>query len=99
MKNFLLEDDIKDAEIIMASTLFFKGKWTYPFKKVNTTRRTFYNDDNKPIGNVEMMAQEGPFPYVVMKEIRAHMVELPYGKVCTILLYKFAIFTYLHLFT
>lgn len=84
VKNFLLEDDLKDAEIILASSMFFKGKWTHPFDKANTSSQTFYNDFNKPIATVDMMFQEGPFAYVTMKEINSHIVELPYGEVCII---------------
>ncbi|XP_037823486.1 serine protease inhibitor 77Ba-like [Lucilia sericata] len=72
--------DFQDANILMVSSLYFKGKWKYPFEAKNTRPLPFYDEDGKLLGDVQMMTQMGLFTYVNVKELDAHVLELPYGK-------------------
>lgn len=72
--------DFKDANMLMVSSLYFKGKWKYPFEAEKTRPAPFHDEDGKVLGNVQMMTQMGPFTYVNVKEIEGHVLELPYGK-------------------
>lgn len=73
--------DLADAEILMASTFFFKGAWKMPFNKSATVESPFYDENGNSIGKVRMMHHLAPFPYAIVQELKAHAVELPYGEV------------------
>lgn len=72
--------DLEDAKLLLLSSLFFKGQWKSPFNVSMTRSEPFYNEEGKPIGNVEMMTQVGNFNYTGMNELEGHVLELPYGK-------------------
>lgn len=65
----------------MISTLFFKGAWKAPFNKSETAPARFYDTNGKAKGEVLMMHQQGQFPFAVVQEMKANVLELPYGKV------------------
>uniref|UniRef100_A0A182QX10 Serpin domain-containing protein n=1 Tax=Anopheles farauti TaxID=69004 RepID=A0A182QX10_9DIPT len=71
--------DLDEARLIMLSVLFFQGQWTIPFNRSFTKNVPFYDENEKPIGMVEMMFQRGVFPYAGYKELDAQILELPYG--------------------
>ncbi|EGK96972.1 AGAP003194-PB [Anopheles gambiae str. PEST] len=71
--------DLEDARLIMLSVLFFQGQWTIPFNRSFTTNVPFYDENEQPIGMVEMMFQRGIFPFAGYKELDAQILELPYG--------------------
>lgn len=66
----------------MVTTLFFKGQWKTPFNKTATFKDRFIDAFGNSKGEVMMMYQTGPFPYSIIDSLKAHAVELPYGKVC-----------------
>ncbi|XP_058115942.1 serine protease inhibitor 77Ba [Anopheles ziemanni] len=72
--------DLQDARLIMLSVLFFQGQWTVPFNRSFTTKVPFYDENEQPIGMVEMMFQRGIFPFAGFKELDAQILELPYGE-------------------
>lgn len=76
----LFTDDIKDAAIFMTSALYFKGQWAVPFNKSATDRHSFYDESENKIADVMMMYQIGPFPYSRVEYLKAHAIELAYGK-------------------
>lgn len=80
IKNFVSVDDVVNAEIMMISTLFFKGKWKIPFNKTATHLDRFYDDSDNFKGQVNMMYQVGEYPYTILSNLKSHAVELPYGK-------------------
>ncbi|XP_049285894.1 serine protease inhibitor 77Ba [Anopheles funestus] len=71
--------DLEEARLIMLSVLFFQGQWTIPFNRSFTTKVPFYDENDQPIGMVEMMFQRGIFPFAGYKELDAQILELPYG--------------------
>lgn len=78
---FIFLADVKDAQVFLTSILYFKGQWKSPFNTSGTHRETFYDEKNNKIGEVDMMFQIGVLPYTRMEEIKAHVLELPYGQV------------------
>ncbi|XP_035897817.1 serine protease inhibitor 77Ba isoform X2 [Anopheles stephensi] len=71
--------DLEEARLIMLSVLFFQGQWTIPFNRSFTTNVPFYDENEQPIGMVQMMFQRGIFPFAGYKELDAQILELPYG--------------------
>lgn len=80
ISNFIKIDDLINAQILMASTLFFKGQWKMPFNNTATLPDTFVDESGNSKGKVMMMYQIGPYPYTILKNLKAHALELPYGK-------------------
>nr|XP_014096706.2 serine protease inhibitor 77Ba [Bactrocera oleae]XP_036214158.1 serine protease inhibitor 77Ba [Bactrocera oleae]XP_036214159.1 serine protease inhibitor 77Ba [Bactrocera oleae]XP_036214160.1 serine protease inhibitor 77Ba [Bactrocera oleae]XP_036214161.1 serine protease inhibitor 77Ba [Bactrocera oleae]XP_036214162.1 serine protease inhibitor 77Ba [Bactrocera oleae] len=72
-------DDVKNARLLLTSTLYFKGQWQFPFNRSDTRREIFYDMNGKPVGEVEMMFQMTPFNYTRIQDLQAHVLELPYG--------------------
>lgn len=79
IKDAISEADLKDATLLLTSSLYFKGQWQFPFNRSETRRETFYDMNGKPVGEVEMMFQMTPFNYTRMQDLQAHVLELPYG--------------------
>lgn len=80
INNFVKIEDVADAEILLISTLFFKGRWRTPFNKTATFQDTFYDSTGKNVrGSVQMMYQIGDFPYTILSALKSHAVELPFG--------------------
>lgn len=72
-------EDLKDATLILASTIFFKGMWRMPFNRSHTTEAPFYDENGLELGRVNMMFNRGPFPYTAIADLDSHILELPYG--------------------
>lgn len=79
IRDFVRPDDVKNAEIMLVSTLFFKGRWKLPFNKTATFTDKFYDSAGALRGSVQMMYQIGDFPYTILRGLKAHAVELPFG--------------------
>lgn len=77
--NFINIDDIINADIMLTSTLFFKGEWKIPFNESATFLDTFFDEYGNKKGQVMMMYQIGSYPYSILNNVKAHAVELPYG--------------------
>ncbi|XP_073836594.1 serine protease inhibitor 77Ba-like [Musca autumnalis] len=76
----VLPQDLVDAQMLMISTLYFKGKWKYPFETFNTKPVPFHDEDGQVTGSVQMMSQMGSFTYVFVPGIDSFVLELPYGQ-------------------
>lgn len=72
-------DSFGNTKLIVTSALFFKGQWTSPFNASSTTKRDFYNSHGVKIGQVNMMYNRFTYPFANIKDIRARVIELPYG--------------------
>ncbi|KAF5276667.1 hypothetical protein FQA39_LY06471 [Lamprigera yunnana] len=79
IRNFVTIDDVINAEIMMVSTLFFKGRWMIPFNKTATFSDQFYDALGNVKGPVNMMYQIGTYPYTILNNLKSHAVKLPYG--------------------
>uniref|UniRef100_A0A1I8MLJ0 Serpin domain-containing protein n=1 Tax=Musca domestica TaxID=7370 RepID=A0A1I8MLJ0_MUSDO len=67
------------TNIILASTLYFRGFWQTPFFQRSTKEDNFYQDgpNTKPI-RVQLMATGGIFPFYDAKEYDCRILGLPY---------------------
>ncbi|XP_037719290.1 serine protease inhibitor 77Ba-like [Drosophila subpulchrella] len=79
IKNTVQQRDLSDATMFLLSTIYFKGKWKFPFSKEMTRVAPFYNENGQVIAQVPMMNQETNFPYVDLAELAGTALELPYG--------------------
>lgn len=77
--NVLKSDDFTEARMLLTNVISFKGLWSSPFNKSETTRQPFYNEDKVKIGEVNMMYQLAPFPISNMRNLKSLVLELPYG--------------------
>ncbi|XP_015595851.1 serine protease inhibitor 77Ba isoform X2 [Cephus cinctus] len=78
--DLLLEEDLRDAQLVLANAVYFQGQWSLPFDRDLTTRESFYDEDGKTIGEVDMMSSQGPYAFVADQELDANVIEIPYGK-------------------
>jgi len=95
-------EDLKEASLIMVSSLYFSGQWKRPFNASLTRTEPFYDENGTPIGNVEMMMEESNFNYTGMNELEGHVLELPYGnedRLCMRLFYQEKVFQLTKLYT
>ncbi|KAI8423560.1 hypothetical protein MSG28_012652 [Choristoneura fumiferana] len=72
-------DSFGETRMIITSALYFKGQWTSPFNASSTTRRAFQDSNGVKIGEVNMMYNRFTYPFANIKEIKARVIELPYG--------------------
>ncbi|KOB74875.1 Serpin-5, partial [Operophtera brumata] len=79
VSNVLHSEDFQQSRMILTNVISFKGLWSSPFNKTDTQREPFYNENKEVIGSVNMMFQKGQFPFANMKNLKAYVVELPYG--------------------
>lgn len=73
-------EDLKDAQMLLISAIYFKGQWTYPFNASLTSEEPFYDEYGLSVGNVQMMYQKGVFAYTSIASLESHILELPYGQ-------------------
>ncbi|XP_066481448.1 serpin B10-like [Tiliqua scincoides] len=65
------------TQLILVNALYFKGNWSKPFKKEDTTEQPFRL--NKSISKpVEMMFQNDKFNWTYIEEVQTEILELPY---------------------
>ena len=79
IEKILTKDDLEDATLILASTIFFRGMWKMPFNRSRTQEALFYDDNGVETGRIQMMFQRGAFPFTAIAELDSHILELPYG--------------------
>ncbi|XP_055326581.1 serine protease inhibitor 77Ba-like isoform X3 [Sitodiplosis mosellana] len=73
-------EDLREAQMILISALFFRGQWKSPFNVSQTIEEPFYDENEKFQENVNMMFQRGTFTYTGIKELDSLVLELPYGE-------------------
>lgn len=79
--DFLVDqEDVLNAQMVLTSTIFFKGQWKFPFNQSLTKEETFYDEHGRATGTVDMMYQKGVFAFTAIAQIDSHVLELPYGK-------------------
>jgi len=80
IKKIINYDDLRDAQMMMISAIYFKGQWKSPFNISQTTEEPFYDENEVSVGKVNMMFQRGTFSYTGINDLDSHVLELPYGK-------------------
>ncbi len=66
----------RNAVMFLINAIYFKGTWTYQFKKEATQEDQFYLPDGSTI-SVLMMNQSGEYDYFETNQFQA--IDLPYG--------------------
>lgn len=79
MTNVLTSEDFAESRMLITNVISFKGLWNSPFNKAETSRQLFYNEDLEKIGEVNMMRKVAPLPFSNVRDLKAYVVELPYG--------------------
>ncbi|XP_015120892.1 antichymotrypsin-2 [Diachasma alloeum] len=79
IQNLMKPDDIKDASMVLANAVYFKGKWEKPFNALMTTPKMFHTDD-KITKDVPMMSKMDHLFYGELPSVNAKFVELPYER-------------------
>lgn len=77
--NVFESKDFMNTKMVVTNVITFEGRWRIPFDQSETQEVPFYDEDGKEIGKVNMMHQEGNFPYLNIRQISATVLELPYG--------------------
>jgi len=83
--NRLFDDSVSsDTALLLASAVYFHGKWKYPFDPKHTSKGDFYNIGDSNIGlkipsQVDMMEIRGKFKTEFVPELSAVMIELPFS--------------------
>lgn len=80
VRDFVTPGDMNNADIVLTSTLYFKGMWGIPFNKTVTNSQPFFNEAGSQIGEVQMMYQVAYYPYTLIQDLNCWAVELPYGQ-------------------
>jgi len=65
------------TRLVLTNAIYFKGTWAWQFEKELTRSASFYVTPEKKV-DVQMMFQEGKFPYTEPDQ-QLQMVELPYA--------------------
>uniref|UniRef100_A0A2C9MDA8 Serpin domain-containing protein n=1 Tax=Culex quinquefasciatus TaxID=7176 RepID=A0A2C9MDA8_CULQU len=79
IREIVTPEQVQNSPMVLASALYFKGKWETMFVEPDTRPRPFYvNGRNQPPVNVTAMATSGCFPYIDVKDWDAKIVGLPY---------------------
>jgi serpin B len=65
-----------ESMMVLINALYFNCLWETEFDPDETTMEMFYNEDQTPYGEVEMMTTEAAFNYAATDDFTA--VELPY---------------------
>lgn len=73
-------NDIEGSSLIMIDALFFKGAWKIQFPYSDTEITAFYNEKGKQVGDVNLMYVNGVFNVTAVKQLRAKVLEMPYGE-------------------
>ncbi|KAJ8708591.1 hypothetical protein PYW08_009973 [Mythimna loreyi] len=71
--------DLEGVVTVMIDALYFKGAWKIPFPYEETESSAFYDDKGQQIGDVSLMFVSGSFNVTTVPQIRAQVLELPYG--------------------
>ncbi|XP_055915802.1 serine protease inhibitor 28Dc-like [Eupeodes corollae] len=76
----IINDELRgDTNMILASTLYFKGFWEQPFLASGTAKANFYPDgpESMPV-RIQMMGVGGVFPFYDAPEYDCRIIGLPY---------------------
>ncbi|XP_030032247.2 serine protease inhibitor 77Ba [Manduca sexta] len=71
--------DLDRVRMVMIDALYFRGAWKIPFPYDDTENSAFYNHLGHQIGDVNLMFVSGSFHVISLDQIRAKVLELPYG--------------------
>ncbi|KAF4520493.1 hypothetical protein B566_EDAN004744 [Ephemera danica] len=70
--------DLRDAELVLASALFFRGTWKDAFNVSQTRTEAFFDDEDNKLADVDMMYNVGKFRLSYIESLNCLALELPY---------------------
>lgn len=78
--DILTEAPSPATKVIVASAMYFKARWEYPFLDEQTSRRPFFPNGRKTFTDiqVDMMANIGHFPYFKDARLGCEILGFPY---------------------
>ncbi|CAG5031012.1 unnamed protein product [Parnassius apollo] len=79
VSNVLRSDDFENSKMIITNVISFKGLWQSPFNVTDTRVEAFYDENGNEVGKVNMMFQQGELPFSRISQLKATVLELPYG--------------------
>lgn len=88
IKNFITEDDVTNAVLILMNTIYFKGKWKQQFLESNTKPGDFYLNSQSKVP-ATFMSNTGLYDYFESPELNAKIIRMPYKG------HKFAMYMFL----
>ena len=78
IKDLISPDSLSgDTRMILVNAIYFKGFWTYQFKKSDTYKAPFYLNEQDSV-QVDFMKTKKHFKYGRLPELDATAIELPY---------------------
>ncbi|KAG7296701.1 hypothetical protein JYU34_020579 [Plutella xylostella] len=80
IKDAVKPDLLENLRLLLVDAMYFKANWTTPFDSRQTKRETFYDQQGRSIGDVNMMYQKAPNKIVYAAELEADVLELTYGE-------------------
>jgi serpin B len=66
-----------DLRLVLINAIYFKAKWQTPFPKEQTTKKSFFIDDNSQV-DVDMMIKQDEYSYTETPSFQ--ILEMPYEK-------------------
>ncbi|XP_053620332.1 serine protease inhibitor 77Ba-like [Plodia interpunctella] len=72
--------DLFDTNLILLDSLYFKGFWNQAFSSANTDFADFHDEYGNNIGMVPLMFTNSEFNYSNIDQIKATVLQLPYGE-------------------
>ncbi|KRT81068.1 hypothetical protein AMK59_5123 [Oryctes borbonicus] len=77
IKSFVNADDVENAVLLIANTLYFKGMWSLPFPRNESFNGDFYAYGNRVV-SVPYMRQTEKFYYHNSRSLDAQVLRIPY---------------------
>lgn len=71
-------DSIRDAVLLLANTIYFKGLWSYVFVPAATVGGPFKTSDGRTV-NVTFMKQINDLYFTESQQLKAQVLRLPYA--------------------
>jgi serine protease inhibitor len=65
--------------MVLASALYFRGKWKDAFNTSQTRTEPFFDDEDNKLADVDMMYQIGNFRMSFIEVLSCLALELPYS--------------------
>lgn len=78
IKDLFPEGSLNSSTIlVLVNAVYFKGQWDHKFDEKHTTEDKFWLNKNtsKP---VQMMKQKNKYNFILLEDVQAKMVEIPY---------------------
>ncbi|XP_013191900.2 serine protease inhibitor 77Ba-like [Amyelois transitella] len=80
IKEIINPTDLYETNLILLDSLYFRGSWTTAFPTHNTDVVDFHNELGAVVGKVKLMFLNSEFNYTNLDQIKASVLQLPYGK-------------------